>query len=73
MAYMEMFGNCSHTMHNNSEFVRHSVHTCNLNHHSSSVDQFTTTTSTTTTNSGSCNISSQQQNSRFISHSKTMR
>ncbi|XP_055301073.1 guanine nucleotide-releasing factor 2 isoform X22 [Sitodiplosis mosellana] len=58
MAYMEMFGNCSHT----SEFVRHSVHTCNSNHHSTSstsVDQLTTN-------------SSQQQNNRYISHSQTM-
>jgi hypothetical protein len=28
MAYMEMFGNCSHQ--NNNEFLRHSVHTYNL-------------------------------------------
>ncbi|XP_031627493.1 guanine nucleotide-releasing factor 2-like isoform X2 [Contarinia nasturtii] len=62
MAYMEMFGNCSHTSHNNSEFVRHSVHTCNLNHHSTSstsVDHFTAS-------------SNQQHNSRYISHSQTM-
>lgn len=72
MAYMEMFGNCSHTTHNNSnEFVRHSVHTCNLNHHSSSVDQFT---------SADCQQQQQlqqqhhhQQSSRYISHSQTMR
>lgn len=61
MAYMEMFGNCSHTTHNNSEFVRHSVHTCNLNHHSTSVDQFSTSTT------------AQQLNNRYISHSQTMR
>lgn len=61
MAYMEMFGNCSHSVHNNtSDFVRHSVHTCNLNHNSSSGDHFTTST---------C----QQQSNRYISHSQTMR
>lgn len=34
MAYMEMFGNCSHSTHNNTEFLRHSVHTYNINHSS---------------------------------------
>ncbi|KAJ6637477.1 Guanine nucleotide-releasing factor 2 [Pseudolycoriella hygida] len=35
MAYMEMFGNCSHSTHNTSEFLRHSMHTYNVTHHSS--------------------------------------
>lgn len=34
MAYMEMFGNCSHSSHNTSEFLRHSVHTYNVTHSS---------------------------------------
>ncbi|XP_037028363.1 guanine nucleotide-releasing factor 2 isoform X14 [Bradysia coprophila] len=35
MAYMEMFGNCSHSTHSTSEFLRHSMHTYNVTHHSS--------------------------------------
>lgn len=35
MAYMEMFGNCSHSTHNTTEFLRHSVHTYNVSHSSS--------------------------------------
>lgn len=30
MAYMEMFGNCSHTAINNGDFSRHSMHTYNV-------------------------------------------
>lgn len=44
MAYMEIFGNCSHSPQSTSEFLRHSVHTCNITqsenrHHFSSTSQ----------------------------------
>lgn len=80
MAYMEMFGNCSHAAHGNSEFVRHSMHTCNLNHHSASVDHLTATTtmaaaSSTAINTTTTTTTSQQINNRYtqLSHSQTMR
>lgn len=38
---MEMFGNCSHSTHNNTEFMRHSVHAYNMNH--SSTEHITST------------------------------
>lgn len=39
MAYMEIFGNCSHTPQNSSEFLRHSVHTYNVSHSSEHITQ----------------------------------
>lgn len=59
MAYMEMFGNCSHSTQNTADFMRHSVHTYNMNHASSEHINATS--------------KHMHQHSRIISHSQTMR
>lgn len=67
MAYMEMLGNCSHStqQQNQSEFLRHSVHTYNVTHGSDSVG--------VGCNSLSIMSSSHQQQSINLPHSQTMR
>lgn len=64
MAYMEMFGNCSHSTQNQTEFLRHSVHTYNVTHGAS--DHIATV------GGGSMAIMSHQQ-SKNLTHSQTMR
>lgn len=66
MAYMEMFGNCSHSTQNQTEFLRHSVHTYNVTHGAS--DHIATVGS----GSSSMAIMSHVQ-TKNLTHSQTMR
>lgn len=70
MAYMEMLGNCSHsTQQNQTEFLRHSVHTYNVTHGSSSSDAGG---GSGVSNSLAIMSSTHQQNIN-LPHSQTMR
>lgn len=73
MAYMEMFGNCSHsTQHNQTEFLRHSVHTYNVTHGSSSTLSSSDCTGIGSSGNSLTIMPSHQQN-KNLTHSQTMR